>query len=75
MMAEDEELPKSNVVQLYERVTVTFSAGTTRLIKAEIKRQRRELPHRYVDTAEELAEWLVRSHCEGLASGWSEVKS
>jgi hypothetical protein len=63
----------SNVVELHDRITVTLSPVVTKLIKAEIERQRRERPHR-IQTPDELADECVRFHCEAMATDWIEVR-
>jgi hypothetical protein len=65
--------PPDNVVQLHDRITVTFSREVSRLIRQEIERQRRERPHR-IQTPLELAEEMVRSLCEAMATDWIEVR-
>jgi hypothetical protein len=59
-----------NVVELHERitVTVTFSPEVSKLIRAEIQRQRREWPHRRTQTPEEIAKEGARFVCEALAT-------
>ena len=64
----------NNVVDLHDRITVTFSSAVTRLIKAEIERQRRTRAPERVQTAQEIAEEHVRDYCETMATELIEVR-
>ena len=64
----------SNVVDLHDRITVTFSPAVSRLIKAEIERQRRTRAPERVQTAQEIAEEHVRDYCETMATELIEVR-
>jgi hypothetical protein len=63
-MSED-EASDANVVQLQDRITVTFSPALSKLIKAEMARQIRK--HGRSETAEEIVASAVRWHCEAMA--------
>jgi hypothetical protein len=54
-----------NVVELHERITVTFPPAVSKLIRAEIERQIREGVR--VQTAQEIAEEGTRHVCEVMA--------
>jgi ribosomal 50S subunit-recycling heat shock protein len=64
----------SNVIELHDRITVTFSPAVTRLIKAEIERQHRTRAPERVQTALEIAEEHVRDYCETMAMELIEVR-
>ena len=59
---------KASVVKLHDRITVTFSPGITKLLKAEIERQRKVYAPDRVQTPDELAEMCVRFHCESMVT-------
>jgi Thiamine pyrophosphate enzyme, N-terminal TPP binding domain len=63
-MSED-EAPDANVVQLNDRITVTFSLALSKLIRAEIERQKRKGRS---ETAGEIVASAVRWHCEAMAT-------
>jgi hypothetical protein len=71
-MAKRKTKQSDNIVQLHDRITVTFSPEVSKLIRIEIERQRRERPDR-IQMPEEIAEECVQFHCEAMATDWIEV--
>jgi len=65
---------EENVVKLHERVTVTFSAEVSKMIRAEVERQRRECSWREPQTAEEIAEEQVKELCDAMSYDYVRVK-
>jgi hypothetical protein len=64
-MSED-EASEANVVQLHDRITVTFSPALSKLIRAEMERQIRK--HGSSETEGEIVASAVRWHCEAMAT-------
>jgi hypothetical protein len=56
----------ADIIELHERITVTFTAETSRLIRAEMERQRRQSTYE-PQTPEEFVEKEIRFHCEAMA--------
>jgi len=64
----------ADIIELHDRITVTFSPEISKLIREEIERQRREYPHRKPETAEEIASDATKMACEAMAVEYIEVK-
>jgi hypothetical protein len=60
------------VIQLHDRITVTFSPKVSRLIREEQERQIGEGRRR--QTIEEIVEDAVTHHCEALAIEWIPIR-
>ena len=56
-----------NVIELHDRITVTFSPEISKLIRAEIEWQRRKYPGRKLGTAEEFVSEQVKFWFEAMA--------
>ena len=56
----------AEIIELHDRITVTFSPEISRLIRAEMKRSG--------ETAEEIASDATKFACEAMAVEYIEVK-
>ena len=57
----------ADIIDLHDRITVTFSPEISKLIREEIERKRREYPHLKLETAEEFVSEHVKFWCEAMA--------
>ena len=61
-------MTNDNVIELHDRITVTFSPEISKLIRAELEWQRREYPSLKVpETAEEFVSEQVKFWFEAMA--------